>query len=99
MADDPTETPPTRPVTAKQVSAPVSGTDVVTIGCKMPNGIVIRCFHKVEEVENTPQGPKTYSIVKGVPGTEFVCQGPAQIAHEPRVLLINSVETSPVILR
>jgi hypothetical protein len=70
-----------RPVVAQQVSAPVSGTDVVTICCKIPNGLILRAFEQIEEVEASLTGPRKYIIVKGIVGTEFSCQGPAQINH------------------
>lgn len=78
------ETPtPAAPRIAKEVTAPQTGTDTVVVACKMPNGIVIRAFEKVEEVEATPTGHRNYHIVKGIPGTEFKCDGPASIAHQP----------------
>jgi hypothetical protein len=86
MADTPTPTTDEaakRPVIAKEITAPKTGTDTVSIICKVPNGIVIRAFEKVEEFEQSPTGLRSYHIVKGIAGTEFKCEGPAAIYHQP----------------
>jgi hypothetical protein len=72
---------PTRPIVAKEVRAPATTGDFVTVACKVPNGIRIRAFQKVEETEATPTGVKKYTIVKGIVGTEFDCAGPASTNH------------------
>jgi hypothetical protein len=85
MTDTPVPTEASqRPVVAKEISTPVSGTDTVVIGCKIPQGIVIRAFQKVEKSEATPTGLRAYSQIEGVLGTEFRCEGPAQINHQPK---------------
>lgn len=72
------EEPPPNPHSAKKVDKPVSGTDTVTVCCKVPSGLLLRCFKPSEETESTPTGVRTYTIVRGVPGSEFRVNGPAR---------------------
>jgi hypothetical protein len=74
---------PERPVIAKTISTPQTGTDVVSVACKIPNGLILRAFQKVEKTESTPTGVRAYSQIERVVGTEFAVQGPAQINHQP----------------
>jgi hypothetical protein len=79
----PTNDEPKRPIIAKTTSPPATGTDVVSVACKIPNGLILRAFQKVEKTESTPTGVRTYTQVEGIRGTEFAVAGPGQLNHQP----------------
>lgn len=41
--------------------APTSG-ETVVVACKLPNGLILRLFHEVDETEATPQGNRTVKV-------------------------------------
>ena len=71
----PTSGAPDRPVTAQSTTPPATGTDTVTIGCKIPNGIVLRAFEFYETDEGTPTGSRRARVTRAIPGAEFTLAG------------------------
>src|SRR4051812_7503148 len=74
---------PTAP--ASQVTAPHTGGDTVTIGCKMPMGLTLRLHEMVDDAE--PMFGGGYKKVKRfqtIPGTVTV-RGPASLWGNPNL--------------
>jgi hypothetical protein len=40
--------------------------NTVTVGCKLPNGLVLQLYQNVKRVENVPNGTRTYEIAEQV---------------------------------
>jgi hypothetical protein len=83
VTDPAPPTEPTRPVVAKKVDAPVSGTATVSVGCKLPSGLILRRFEWHEETELGPIGSRTVRVSRPVAGSEFHIKGNAELNHMP----------------
>ena len=72
----------------KPVPHPATGTETVVVGCKVPNGIILREFRMVETAIRLPMGVVTDKIGQET-GKRFTVRGPAlafgQIPNVPIV--------------
>lgn len=67
---------PPRDEQKQVVSDPVSGTETVTVACKVANGIVLHIDDMVERTEAAPSGSRTFKIAQARPQT-YTLKGPA----------------------
>jgi hypothetical protein len=79
MNDTPPAAEPSRPVVARKTTPPATGTDTVSVACKLPGGLILRRFEWVDTVEASPTGPKSVRISRPVAGSEFHIKGNAEL--------------------
>lgn len=89
MPDTPQTVEPTRPVVAKETSAPVAGAGTTKIvALKLPNGLVLQLQKEVETWEASFAGGRTVKSWKPVLGRRHVLKGNAQTIEMQRAGLI-----------
>jgi hypothetical protein len=73
---------PTRPVIGKlSADAPATTGETVCVGCRLPNGLILRVFEWVDDVEASPLGIRSVRVSREIPGSRFVINGWRESAH------------------